>query len=72
MRSVGVRRSGEEPAAAVPCGYAVGERVEHVKFGRGSIVRVEALAGDHKIVVAFDDYGEKTLLAKFAKLRRLQ
>ena len=72
MRSVGVRRSDEEPAAAVPCGYAAGERVEHVKFGRGSIVRVEAIAGDHKVVVAFDDYGEKTLLAKFAKLRKLQ
>ena len=56
----------------MPCGYAAGERVEHVKFGRGSIVRVEAIAGDHKVVVAFDDYGEKTLLAKFAKLRKLQ
>ena len=49
-----------------------GEKSARLTFGRGSIVRVEAIAGDHKVVVAFDDYGEKTLLAKFAKLRKLQ
>ena len=63
---------GAPPAAgnAAASGYAVGERVEHPKFGCGEIVRIETLAADHKLVVVFEEYGEKTLLAKFAKLTK--
>ncbi|WP_317318872.1 UvrD-helicase domain-containing protein [Alistipes communis] len=63
---------GGAPAAgnAAASGYAVGERVEHPKFGCGEIVRIETLAADHKLVVVFEEYGEKTLLAKFAKLTK--
>uniref|UniRef100_UPI003FD85E11 ATP-dependent helicase n=1 Tax=Alistipes communis TaxID=2585118 RepID=UPI003FD85E11 len=63
---------GAAPAAgnAAASGYAVGERVEHPKFGCGEIVRIETLAADHKLVVFFEEYGEKTLLAKFAKLTK--
>ena len=75
MRSMGVRpgdatlQQGAAPAAN--CGYAVGDRVSHLKFGAGVILRIETASGDHKLVVEFADYGEKTLLAKFAKLTRL-
>ena len=63
---------GAAPAAgnAAASGYAVGERVEHPKFGCGEIVRIETLAADHKLVVVFEEYGEKTLLAKFANLTK--
>ncbi len=58
--------------AAAACGdYAVGQRVEHQKFGVGIIRRIEMLAEDQKLVIAFDNAGEKTLLAKFAKLTKL-
>jgi DNA helicase-2/ATP-dependent DNA helicase PcrA len=70
MRSVGVR-SDSQQAPVVGCAYSVGERVEHPKFGGGTIERIEALATDHKVVVVFDEYGSKTLLAKFAKLKKL-
>ncbi len=65
--------AGAAPAAgsAAASGYAVGDRVAHPKFGQGAIVRIETLAADHKLVVAFEEYGEKTLLAKFAKLTKL-
>ena len=65
--------AGAAPATgnAVASGYTVGEQVEHPKFGRGRIVRIETLAADHKLVVAFEEYGEKTLLAKFAKLTKV-
>ena len=53
------------------CPYAVGDRVEHPKFGVGVVRRTEAMATDHKVVVDFGQYGEKTLLAKFAKLQKL-
>jgi len=71
MRSMGARRTADTAATpAGSCIYSVGERVEHPKFGRGEVVRIETLAADHKVVVRFDKYGEKTLLAKFAKLTK--
>ena len=79
MRRVGVRPTDPGAGAATggaaegvsAGGYTVGERVEHPKFGTGIIERIEALATDHKLVVRFDHAGEKTLLAKFAKLTKL-
>ena len=69
MRRLGVRPAQSDvPAAAGD--YAVGDRVEHATFGVGVIRRIEQLAGDQKLVVAFDNAGEKTLLAKFARLTR--
>jgi DNA helicase-2/ATP-dependent DNA helicase PcrA len=57
--------------AVTSCPYQIGDRVEHPKFGVGVIQRIEPLATDHKVVVDFGSYGEKTLLAKFAKLEKL-
>ena len=58
-------------APAAPCNYRIGERVEHPRFGVGTIQRIETLAQDHKLVVQFADGSERTLLAKFAKLTKL-
>ena len=65
--------AGAAPAAGsvAASGYAVGERVAHPVFGQGEIVRIETLAADHKLVVVFAEYGEKILLAKFAKLTKV-
>ncbi len=57
-------------ASALPCAYAVGDRVRHPIFGEGEIVRIENLAQDHKLGVRFQNGSEKTLLAKFAKLTK--
>ncbi len=56
--------------AAGNCAYAVGDRVTHPTFGEGVIRRIETLATDHKLVVDFGNAGEKTLLARFAKLTK--
>ncbi len=69
MRSVGVRPADSAPAVG-DCQYSVGQRVEHPKFGVGTIQRIDALATDHKLVVEFDSHGLKTLLAMFAKLTK--
>ena len=70
----GMRRVESAPtgssAPAGACAYAVGERVEHPTFGAGEVVRIESLATDYKVVVNFSG-SEKTLLAKFAKLKKL-
>lgn len=71
----GLRRVATGAAGATsplpPCPYNVGEWVEHPKFGRGEVCRIEPMATDYKVVIAFRDFGEKTLLAKFAKLTKL-
>lgn len=71
----GMRRISSSPtnntAPLAPCAYEVGCRVEHPKFGVGQIVRIDQMSGDYKLVVDFGQYGEKTLLSKFAKLTKL-
>lgn len=72
MRKVAVRpRTEIQHDDLGACAYSAGERVEHPKFGVGTVERVEPLATDHKVVVMFDKFGSKTLLAKFAKLNKL-
>jgi DNA helicase-2/ATP-dependent DNA helicase PcrA len=45
-----------------------GMRVRHQQFGVGSVISVEPLDGDAKLVVRFNSAGVKTLRAKFARL----
>jgi len=51
--------------------FEVGMRVEHERFGRGEVIKVEGSAPDIKISVNFDHAGLKQLLLKFAKLKIL-
>ena len=69
MRRVATSTVGQ--VTSEPCAYAVGERVEHLRFGRGEIIRIEPLATDHKLIVKFESGEEKTLLAKLAKLTKI-
>lgn len=48
-----------------------GERVEHNRFGAGTIKSISGVAPEMKAVIVFDKYGEKLLLLKYAKLRPL-
>ena len=46
-----------------------GMRVEHPKFGFGKVTHIDESGANRKAKVNFDDFGEKTLLLSFAKLR---
>lgn len=46
----------------------VGQRVEHNRFGFGQIKNLVD-DGGMKVTIAFDDFGEKVLLLKYAKIR---
>ncbi len=46
-----------------------GMRVEHPRFGFGKVMAIDATGADRKAKIHFDDFGEKTLLLSFAKLR---
>ncbi|MDH5397505.1 MAG: exodeoxyribonuclease V subunit gamma [Cyclobacteriaceae bacterium] len=48
---------------------AVGMKVEHPKFGYGMVIEMDASGANRKARVKFDDFGEKTLLLSFAKLK---
>ena len=50
-------------------GLQEGMRVEHPKFGFGVIGKLENYNSQRKATVKFDDFGEKTLLLSFAKLK---
>ena len=49
----------------------VGSIIDHFRFGRGVITKVDTSGSDAKIVVDFDEVGTKTLLLKFAKFNIL-
>jgi DNA helicase-2/ATP-dependent DNA helicase PcrA len=48
-----------------------GDKVEHPKFGFGTVKRMDVNGTDRKATIVFDGQGEKTLLLSFAKLRIL-
>jgi DNA helicase-2/ATP-dependent DNA helicase PcrA len=53
---------------SLPDGLRPGLKVRHAQFGLGTIVSVEPLSDDTKLIVRFTTVGQKTLRAKFAKL----
>ena len=58
----------ESEDQSLPDGLKPGLKVRHAQFGLGTIVAVEPLSDDTKLVVRFSSVGQKTLRAKFAKL----
>ena len=50
---------------------SINMKVEHQRFGFGEIKKIEPLENPEKATIIFDDFGEKTLVLKFAKLRRV-
>jgi DNA helicase-2/ATP-dependent DNA helicase PcrA len=46
-----------------------GMKVEHPKFGYGKVIEMDIDGANKKAKVKFDNFGEKTLLLTFAKLR---
>lgn len=50
----------------------VGDQVMHPKFGVGTVLHKVGDGEDAKLTVAFPDEGQKKLLAKYAKLKRVR
>ncbi len=51
--------------------FSVGDTVQHPTFGRGMVTSVLDKGEDSKIHVNFDTAGEKTILIRFASLKKL-
>ncbi len=52
-------------------GLRVGQHIEHERFGRGEVRRLEKAGETIKATVQFDHAGEKALLLKFARYKTL-
>ncbi len=51
--------------------YGVGDRVHHMKYGDGTVLKLEKEPKDYKVTVSFDGAGTKIMYAGFAKLKKL-
>ncbi len=58
------------PAGGRP-DYEEGDRVRHIKYGEGTVTKIEEGARDYQVTVDFDSAGTKIMYAAFAKLRRV-
>lgn len=66
--SVGLDKKNEAAAPALK----TGDTVLHRKFGKGLVVSVVPLGGDHLLEVAFENCGTKKLMANMARLEKIQ
>ena len=57
--------------APVGLDYGEGDRVAHVKYGEGTVLKIEQEPRDYKVTVNFDRAGQKIMYASFAKLKRV-
>ena len=74
FRSIGKRSLSDDstvnrPASSSTSPLTVGSRVEHEKFGIGTVSALEETTHGGKATVDFDVAGSKTLLLKYARLR---
>ncbi|MCR5409120.1 MAG: UvrD-helicase domain-containing protein [Bacteroidales bacterium] len=51
--------------------FRVGDRIEHNRFGAGVVKEITGQIPELKARINFDEYGDKLLLLKFAKLRHI-
>ncbi len=51
--------------------YKEGDRVNHKKFGNGTVTGILKLGADYKVTIIFDSGEEKNLMATFAKLTKI-
>lgn len=49
--------------------FSKGMQVRHERFGTGEVIDINGLGANKKIIVNFDDAGQKTLIVKFARLQ---
>ncbi|SFQ34792.1 DNA helicase-2 / ATP-dependent DNA helicase PcrA [Lachnospiraceae bacterium XBB1006] len=51
--------------------YGEGDRVRHMKFGEGTVVKIVEGGRDYEVTVDFDTFGVKKMFALFAKLKKV-
>ena len=60
-----------KPLSAGGLGYEQGDRVRHLKYGEGTVMKIEEGPRDYQVTVVFDEAGQKIMYAGFAKLKKV-
>lgn len=64
-----LRNFGNAPKEALS--YTTGDRVSHIKFGKGTVTQIAEGGRDYEVTVDFDTAGTKKMFASFAKLKKV-
>ena len=64
-------KKGKDIQKIINLDYNIGDRVNHIKFGDGTVKKIEDIGRDYEVTIEFDDIGEKILFAAFAKLKKI-
>ena len=65
--AVSVSSSAASSAGSSSCGLQEGMKIEHQRFGRGTVLKIEGTGENTKATVEFVHSGTKQLLLKYAK-----
>lgn len=52
--------------------YGVGDKVKHIKFGKGTVQNIVSGGKDYEVTVEFEKVGIKKMFASFAKLKKVE
>ena len=69
-RAAGISK-GTPAQATETLDYDTGDRVSHIKYGEGTVLKIDREPRDFKVTVSFDSAGQKIMYASFAKLKRV-
>lgn len=69
MDTAGVGFAGAPKASASVAGVQVGQRIEHERFGRGEVMKLDGTGDNAKATIRFENAGEKQLLLRFARFK---
>lgn len=67
----GVGAVALEPVGGKSLEYGVGDRVRHMRYGEGTVLKIEPGPRDSQVTVVFDEAGQKIMYAGFAKLKKV-
>ena len=67
----GVGAVSTTPIGSKTLAYGVGDRVRHMRYGEGTVLRIEDGPRDAQVTVVFDEAGQKIMYAGFAKLTKV-
>jgi DNA helicase II / ATP-dependent DNA helicase PcrA len=60
---------GRPVAAPVGRVFSQGSKIEHPRYGRGTVLRREGDGDDAKLTVSFPHFGVKKIVEKFAGIK---
>ncbi|MCQ2519149.1 MAG: UvrD-helicase domain-containing protein [Lachnospiraceae bacterium] len=67
----GIKKGSDIMGSGSSADYGVGDRVKHIKFGEGTILKMEDAGKDKKVTVQFDTAGVRVMMASFARLAKI-